>query len=81
MSEGWAKIKAAFDELSKMVMEYDAGEMGESEEDSKEEGMEADSEGMGSEDPSPMFPASSKKNEKVDKVSIASAIIKKKMGL
>ncbi len=81
MSEGWAKIKAAFDELSKMVAEYDCTAMGESEEDSEEDGMEADSEGMGSESASPMFPAASKKNEKVDKVSIASAIIKKKMGL
>ena len=81
MSEGWSKIKAAFDELSKMVMAYDAEEMGESDEDTEESGMEADSEGVGSKGSDSMFSGSGEKDKKVNKVSIASAIIKKKMGL
>lgn len=81
MNEKWAKIKEACDNLTKMVMEYDAEEMGEPEEETEEQGMEADSEDMGSEGSDAMLPDSGEKGKKVNKVSIASAIIKKKMGL
>lgn len=83
MKEGWAKIKAAFDDLSKMMADYDSEEMAEEEsgeEDSESPDTGDQNAGMGGKDTQDMFSGDTG-GKKVNKVSIASAIIKKKMGL
>lgn len=83
MQEKWEKIKSAIDELYSLAGSYAESEMDEGEEESCEDGTKAlkpntGSSGAGQPPVEKLFKGDLKVG---DKVSIASAIIKKKMGI
>jgi hypothetical protein len=82
MKKGLEGIKSAIESLSKMVADYESGSMEESgESDCEMDAFDDEDAGEGGQDVETILPNPTGKDKKVNKVSIASAIIKKKMGL